>query len=176
MKRLFFIFAAVMMAASMMAEQKLPHTYCGCTVGKISYLDILGSGSILPKSNGYSYALAYARDECVYVGDFVVEGHHFSILTMSFYKDTLYQMDFLDVEINNDIMELNRSFVKSYRTKYNSFAKGPYGVDRDEEKNVSCSKTDGTIVVQATGSKTILQLSIWDERLKHKSMQTLNKK
>lgn len=160
MKKLFLIIAAVMMAVSVMGQQSLPRTYCGCTLGKTVYDDLFDRNLSLPQSANIPEGLSYAKEACIYVGDFVVEGHHFSILILSFYKDTLYRMEFLDVEINSDVMGLNRTFVRDYKAKYNSLKRWISSNDMDDDLFVTCSKTDGTLGVTIFGSEKSLRMSI----------------
>lgn len=165
MRNLFILLAAVVLTVNVCANQTLPRTYCGCTLGQTVYKDVIAKDTLLPESVGVPWGLAITKDVCVYVGDFVVEDHHFSILTMNFYKDTLYKMEFRDEEINNDIMALNRTFIKKYKEKYSSFEKWLSGENKDEDFFVTCSKTDSILGVSIIGSKHSLQLTLSFVRL-----------
>ena len=171
MKKLFIILAAVCMAVSGMAQTHLPRTYCGCTLGKTTYSDVNATHSKLPESARLVWGLANSKEVCVYAGDFVVEDHHFSILSLKFHNDTLYKMEFRDEEVNNDIMELNRAFIHNYKKKYSPLKKWLSSEDSDDEEFVSCSKTDGEICVNMLGSKRSLELTYSYERIANDALR-----
>lgn len=169
-KKLFILLAAVVMTASAMADQTLPRIYCGCVLGKTTYKDIFSGDSQLPKSEKMKDLLVASSVAGSFVGDFVVADHHFSILTMYFYKDTLYQMTFRDEEINNDIMELNRTFIRQYKEKYKSFNNWLRDDELNDEQFLTCSKTDSIVGISIMGSPHSLEFTIILERLANESL------
>ena len=143
---------------------RLPRTLCGCTLGQTTNNDLWGKDSKIPQSENIPSLLAVSDHTIVYKGDFLVEGNHFAILSLSFYKDTLYRLEFHEIELNSEQWDVNQIFVKNLRLKYKDIA-DYLSNSNDVDGLVSVTKSDEKTHLIAHGAKHELNYKIEDARL-----------
>ena len=143
---------------------QLPRTMCGCTLGQTTNNDLFSKDSKIPQSENIPFLLAVSDHTIVYKGDFLVEGNHFAILSLSFYKDTLYRLEFHEIELNSEQWDVNQIFVKNLRLKYKDIA-DYLSNSNDVDGFVSVTKSDEKTHLIAHGAKHELIYKIEDARL-----------
>ena len=145
MKRLFFILTSVVMAASTMAEEKnISPTACGITVGQTTKTGKTPS-QWSDKLMNYSpiTPLVSSGDHEVYLGDFVVEGFHMSVLDLELMNDTVYKISFYGRSLYADCWDAYKNVAYKLRDKYAHFEDVVDSMESDNDSVVSFYKTDG---------------------------------
>ena len=164
MKRLFFILTAVVMAASIMAvEKNISPTACGITVGQTTKTGKTPS-QWSDKLMNYSpiTPLVSSGDHEVYLGDFVVEGFHMSVLDLELMNDTVYKISFYGRSLYADCWDSYKNLAYKLRDKYAHFEDVVDSMESDNDSVVSFYKTDGKTRILFSADPHNLTLSLTD--------------
>ncbi len=145
MKKLFFLFAAVIMAASAMAvEKNISPNVCGITVGQTTKTGkTLGQWSDLLKDYRPMTSLVHSATQDVYIGDFVVEGFHLSVLSVELLNDTVYKVSLYENSPYADCWDSYKNQAFALRDKYAHFKDVIDPIEYDNDSAVHFFKTDG---------------------------------
>lgn len=137
------------MTASMMAEvQSINPTACGITVGETTRTGkTLDQWSDILKDYRPMNSIVMKGDQEVYIGDFVVEGFHMSVMDMELINDTVYKLSFYERSPYADCWDSYKDLTFELRDKYAHFedATEPFPFNRDSV--VTFFKTDGKTMI-----------------------------
>lgn len=145
MKKIFFFLVAVMVAGGAMAvEKNISPTACGITVGKTTKTGKTFDewGDILADYRPMN-VIAFTPTKEVYLGDFVVEGLHMSILSMELISDTVYELSFYEKSLYADCWDSYKDIALKLRDKYAHFENVTDPETFDNDSAVMFYKTDG---------------------------------
>ena len=99
----------------------------------------------------------------VYLGDFVIEGLHMSILSLELIDDTVYQVSFYEKSPYADCWDLYKEPVYKLRDKYAHFDDVTEPIVTDRDSVVTFYKTDGITQILFTAYPKSLSLTITSE-------------
>lgn len=145
MKRLFLLLVASFVMLNVVAVEKIiSPTACGITVGQTTKTGKTFAewGDILKDYRPMNVITTEANQQ-VYLGDFVVEGFHMSLLNMELINDTVYQLSFYEKSPYADCWDSYKDLAFKLRDKYAHFEDVTEPVTFDTDSAVMIYKTDG---------------------------------
>ena len=162
MKRIFIIISAVLMTVNVMAVEKfISPTVCGITVGQTTKTGktVAEWGDILQDYRPMNVIASEPQKE-VYLGDFVVEGLHMSLLSMELINDTVYKVSFYENSPYADCWNSYKDLAFKLRDKYAKFDDVTDPVTFDNDSAVYFYKTDGKTNIHFTAYPNSISLTL----------------
>lgn len=171
MKKLFFILAAALMTASVMAEVKsINPTACGITVGGTTKTGkTLSQWADILKDYRPMNSIVAKADQEVMLGNFEVEGFHMSLMDMELINDTVYQLSFYEDSPYADCWDLYKDLAFALRDKYAHFEDVTTSIKLNNDSAVTFYKTDGKTNILFTAfpkSISITLTSVYFDEIK----------
>lgn len=175
MKKLFLLFAAVLMTVCLMAEKvTIPTTACGITVGETTKTgkSLAQWGDLLKDYRPMNPIVTEANHE-VYLGDFIVEGLHMSVLDMELINDTVYQISFYERSPYADCWNAYKDIAFKLRDKYANLEDLTKPDTLSNDSSVIFYKTDGKTSLLFAAYPNQISYVLTNEHLNSVHLHTL---
>ena len=101
----------------MSEEKTISPTVCGITVGKTTKSEIIANEDIITHE-GKLTLISADENSVIYLGDFIVEDFHMSLMVLQFQNDTLYEIKIFDQNLQSKDWQCYKDFADHMRDKY----------------------------------------------------------